>query len=230
MLKLEGTQEYEWVACLIGKTLGLPVQDAVILNPSISNSRNADGKLTSRVVDEHGNLGRYINNDDTLVQITLFTSDKVSLVHASEVFSDDAGGQGHLCYFYDRLPNDKMKRDFERVLILNWLISNHDMHAENYGCLYSTETFEIIGIAPSFDHNSALFNGAEPDWDFSEIIAPNIHHHSDVINKIESGYLDAVLEEVKDWLSPEQKDCVRNVGENLTKLFREKTKVTTQAQ
>ena len=80
MLKLGGTSEYEWVASVIGKALGLPVQDAIILNPSVSNKRSADGGWT----------GEPFSVDDTLVEISLFTSSKVSFVHAAELLADFA--------------------------------------------------------------------------------------------------------------------------------------------
>ena len=244
MLKLGGTSQYEWVSSTIGKALGLPVQEAVIVNPSVSNQRDDKGDLiVVQLRSENGELlnsengeplyGVAINLDDTLVKITLFTSDKISFVHASELFidpptpRDEKGpfrkardeGQHHR-YFYDKLPSEEFKRDFERVLILNWLISNHDMHVENYGCLYSPETFEIIGIAPSFDHNSAEFDGLIPELDVPDIVASNIKHHGDVIEKIESGCLDEVLDkEIKNWLSSEQKTCIKNVGTELVNLY-----------
>jgi hypothetical protein len=108
-----------------------------------------------------------------------------------------------------------MKRDFERVLILNWLISNHDMHGENFGCLYSPASFEIIGIAPSFDHNSADFDGMMPELDVPGIVAPSLKYHGDVMEKIKNGALDTVLDDVKDWLTPEQRAGVQAVAKEL---------------
>ena len=235
MQKLGGTQEREWVATVIGKALGLPVQDVIIKNPSISKSRGNDGAwLPLQVVDKTGTelfasdrTALYATpvayqSDDTLVEITLFTSENISLVHASEMFVNPDFGEAHRDgqhhrYFYDRLPDDNFKREFERVLILNWLISNHDMHGENFGCLYCPKTFELIGIAPSFDHNSADFDGTIPELDVPDIVIPNIKHHGDVISKIKAGCLDAALQEVGGWLAPEQKNCVKTVGEELVR-------------
>lgn len=104
-------------------------------------------------------------------------------------------------------------------MILNWLISNHDMHGENFGCLYSPKTFKLLGIAPSFDHNSADFDGTIPELDVPDIIMPCIKYHSDVISKIENGSLDAALDKVKNWLTAEQKNGVRTVGEQLINLY-----------
>jgi hypothetical protein len=156
----------------------------------------------------------------------LFTSNAASLVHASELFSgthfSEAHREGqHHRYFYERLPREEFKREFERVLILNWLISNHDMHGENFGCLYDPETFELTGIAPSFDHNSADFDGTMPELDVPDIVIPSLKYHGDVIEKIRVGALEQVLDTVKDWLTPEQKDGVRSVGDELLQLYKQ---------
>ena len=86
MLKLGGTPEREWITAVIGKRLGLSVQDVTILNPSISNNRNADGAWSKEIL-ELKNSSQSIVIDDTLVGISLFTSDKASFVHAAELFA-----------------------------------------------------------------------------------------------------------------------------------------------
>ncbi|GHU75554.1 hypothetical protein FACS1894188_06680 [Clostridia bacterium] len=198
LLKRGGTQEREWVASVIGEALNLPVQKAVILSPA-----EPSGK------------------DDALVSIELFTNENNSLVHASELFSNApdysescAVGQQHR-YFYDQLPNDALKYEFERVLILNWLISNHDMHGENFGCLYDPNTFEIKNITPSFDHNSADFDGTTPDFDVPGIVIPSLARHNDVIEKIKSGELETAVNSIGDWLTDEQKNGIKTVGQEL---------------
>jgi len=234
MLKCGGTQEREWAASVIGKALDLPVQDVIIKNPSVGGGRVEGGTRKSYVpagttLTGQISLNRIIDNsDDTLVEIALFTSENVSLVHASELLADTDFGEAHRAgqhhrYFYDWLPSETLKREFERVLILNWLISNHDMHGENFGCLYCPKTFEIIGIAPSFDHNSADFDGTVPELDVPGIVTPCIKYHEDVISKIESGKLEAALNGIGDWLTPEQKNGVRAVGEELINLYKDKT-------
>ena len=224
MLKIESSSKYEWVATVIGRALGISVQDVNVLYPNFGNVENIAEKLPKSVRPKQ-----------TLVEIPLFTSEKVSLVHASEVlpnlnevFPNEANSRTQEVenenwyhrYFYDSLPDEKLKREFERILILNWLISNHDMHLENFGCLYDPATFRITGIAPSFDHNSAAFDGLAPGEDVPGIVIPNIGHHEDIIAKIEAGCLETALEDVRDWLSPSQKECVRNVGKYLTDQFR----------
>jgi len=206
MLKRGGTEEREWIASVIGEALNLPVQTVAILNPT-----EPSGK------------------DDTLVEITLFTDEKNSLVHASELFAgnpdwDQACSNGqHHRYFYDRLSNESIKHNFERVLILNWLVSNHDMHGENFGCIYDPKDFKIKSVTPSFDHNSADFDGTMPDFDVPDIVIPALVHHADVIEKIKSGKLEASIQSIGNWLTEEQKAGIRTVGAELVdeyeKLF-----------
>ena len=204
MLKRGGTQEREWIATVIGKALDLPVQNAVIINSDISPIPDNPSET-----------------DNTLVQINLFTDENTSLVHASELFANNPdwseachNGMRHR-YFYDRLPDESMKHDFEQVLILNWLVSNHDMHEENFGCLYDPDTFIITGIAPSFDHNSSDYDGLIPDIDVPDIVVPSLIYHKDVIEKIKVGKLENALSEISNWLTEEQKQGIRNVANEL---------------
>jgi len=208
MRKIGGTQEYERVATMIGNSLDIPVQKSAIKSPSISGNRDSDGKF----------LNTY--SDDALVEIELFTNDTQSLVHANELlkgtdFQTAQRERKHHKYFYDRLPNEKIKRKFERILILNWLISNHDMHSENYGCLYSPATFEIMDVTPSYDHNSATFDGTTPELDIPDIVIPNLKHHEDILEKIEKGALEETLHDIGYWLTEEQKDNVRLIGKKI---------------
>ena len=228
MLKLGKAAEREWIAAVIGERLDIPVQTAVVLNPSLNGLRDNEGNWTGKTfVPKPGSHSLPFSYDDTLVEIKLFTSEKLSLAHASEMFIDKPKPKeiGQIRNFYDNLPSDSMKRDFERILMLNLLISNADLHNENYGCLYSPETFEIIDVAPSYDHNTAEFDDdVVMNEDITEIIFQKISHHEDIINKIENGVLEEALKEISNWLSQEQKDCVRSVGEQLVNIFHEKTK------
>jgi hypothetical protein len=45
----------------------------------------------------------------------------------------------------------------EDMLVFDALIANGDRHANNYGFLRSAATGELMGMAPLFDHNLALF-------------------------------------------------------------------------
>ena len=58
---------------------------------------------------------------------------------------------------------DPEKRMFEidaesiyKMWIVDFLISNRDRHGQNWGFYYDTETMEITGCHPLFDHNNAF--------------------------------------------------------------------------
>lgn len=68
---------------------------------------------------------------------------------------------------------------------------------------------EIIGVAPSFDHNSADFDGTIPELDVPDILADGVRYQGDVIEAIVAGKLETALDSIEAWLTPEQKDGVR---------------------
>lgn len=58
---------------------------------------------------------------------------------------------------------DPDKRMFEldgesiyKMWIVDFLISNRDRHGQNWGFFYDTETMELLGCHPLFDHNNAF--------------------------------------------------------------------------
>jgi hypothetical protein len=93
------------------------------------------------------------------------------------------------------------------------------MHGENFGCLYNPNTFEIQDIAPSYDHNSADFDGAIPDLDVPSIVTPALARHSDVIENIKSGKLEIAVNSVGDWLTEEQRAGIKAVGQVLIEEY-----------
>jgi len=217
MLKCYGFQEREWIATKIGECLGIPVQKSRMKSPSLNGYKDVNGVLDKEKVSS-SDLRKY-PLDDFLVEIDIFTTDELSLVHAREMGYYDKHGEdfytgNHRNIFYDHL-SEPMKRSFEKIIILNWLISNSDMHDENYGYLYNSDTFEIVDVTPSFDHNKAEFGEIVNEIDISKIVIPNLKYHQDIIYKIKNGYVDTVLEDVKEWLLPEHKLYVKELGNKL---------------
>ncbi|MDR1891501.1 MAG: hypothetical protein LBQ48_00585 [Oscillospiraceae bacterium] len=93
--------------------------------------------------------------DGDFVNIRLFTSNDVSLVHAAELkryFDTDE----EIYNEFKRNGRDDIAGQIERMYIFNYLIGNPDMHDENTGVLYDAKTFEFISLAPCFDHNIAF--------------------------------------------------------------------------
>ncbi len=95
----------------------------------------------------------------------LFTSEAVGLAKASAVF----GGVEHtipelLRYFTEIGSGDA----FRRMCVLDALILNPDRHYGNFGVLFDTETMDVLGMAPVFDHNRSLF----PELDNDQLASP----------------------------------------------------------
>lgn len=57
-------------------------------------------------------------------------------------------------------PEEEMFRidreSIYKMWIVDFLISNRDRHGQNWGFFYDTETMEILGCHPLFDHNNAF--------------------------------------------------------------------------
>ena len=90
----------------------------------------------------------------------LFTSELVGFVSMSELFGGSNCGDIYSdIKCLSSLPNSsKILYDYRCMLLLDSLTHNSDRHNENYGLLFNTDTFEIIGLAPIFDNDNSLFN------------------------------------------------------------------------
>lgn len=60
-----------------------------------------------------------------------------------------------------------------KMWIVDFLISNRDRHGQNWGFFYDTETMEILGCHPLFDHNNAFdidfMRDMDAPYQFSEM-------------------------------------------------------------
>lgn len=52
--------------------------------------------------------------------------------------------------------------DFVKMIFLDTVVANPDRHTANFGLLRNTQTGEMIGFAPIFDHNMALISRGYP--------------------------------------------------------------------
>jgi len=105
------------------------------------------------------------------IACTLFTDEQTSLVHASELlYPFNAPSQKDIyTKALDRFKGEPMERQLQRLFMFNYLVSNNDLHGENFGFLYSPKTFELLCVAPAYDFNSA-FEG----WRGVELYDPDI--------------------------------------------------------
>lgn len=65
-----------------------------------------------------------------------------------------------------KLMGSHILEAFEDMVVFDCLTMNYDRHSTNFGLMRNNETGEILGMAPLFDHNLALFPEDMPS-DFS---------------------------------------------------------------
>ncbi len=143
------------------------------------------------------------------IKIKLFTNDKVSLVHASELKeyynSDDE--LYNLIYADGRTD---IAGQMQRMFIYNFIIGNPDLHEDNYGLLYDSDTMHFISLSPCYDHNIAFQEGfsglSRGRLSGSSILTLDeytklfIKSHQDIVEKLK--HLD--LSEVSKYLNERQ--------------------------
>lgn len=160
--------------------------------------------------------------DGDKVACKLFTNDRVSLVHALE-FLYDFDVETYKDMFTIALSrfksNAKIYGQLQRLFLFNYLVTNNDLHGENFGFLYDTETFEITGIAPAFDFNSAF-----EEWDNIDVFDPTLFP---LLGKFANDNIELVqnLVKIKEilatdrFLNDKQKNCVISRAEYLMSLL-----------
>ena len=83
----------------------------------------------------------------------LFTSESLGLAKMNSVFGREVTVPVLLEYF-DSLGSADA---FRRMCVLDAIILNPDRHYGNFGVLFNNDTLEVLGMAPVFDNNRALF-------------------------------------------------------------------------
>ena len=95
----------------------------------------------------------------------LFTNEAMGLAKASAVFRGEERTIPELLAFFDGIGSGDA---FRRMCVLDALILNTDRHYGNFGVLFDTDTLEIQGMAPVFDHNRSLL----PELDNAQLADP----------------------------------------------------------
>lgn len=91
-----------------------------------------------------------------LVKIELFTNANASLVHAREIGEYFDYSPALLTDVFALIGREDLKMQIDQLYIFNYLIGNIDLHSENFGFLFDNKTFDIISVAPFFDHNMSF--------------------------------------------------------------------------
>lgn len=95
----------------------------------------------------------------------LFTTEATGLVKAGTVFREEQTIPRLLAYCQAHGGDS----DFRRMCVLDAIILNPDRHYGNFGFLFDNRTMAVIGMAPVFDNNRALF----PELDEDELATPD---------------------------------------------------------
>ena len=109
-------------------------------------------------------LDRY--HDKLVSKCALFTDEARGLAKASVVFRGEQTIPRLLAYCQALGCDD----DFRRMCVLDALTLNPDRHYGNFGFLFDNETMQLLGMAPVYDNNRALFPEldedqlTQPDW------------------------------------------------------------------
>lgn len=95
----------------------------------------------------------------------LFTNEAVGLTKAGTVFCGEERTIPKLLAFFEGIGSGDA---FRRMCVLDAVILNTDRHYGNFGVLFNTDTLEIQGMAPVFDHNRSLL----PELDNDQLADP----------------------------------------------------------
>jgi len=95
----------------------------------------------------------------------LFTNEALGLAKASAVFRGEERTIPELLAYFESIGSGDA---FRRMCILDAIILNTDRHYGNFGVLFDTDTLEVRGMAPVFDHNRSLL----PELDNDQLAAP----------------------------------------------------------
>ena len=95
---------------------------------------------------------------DGAVACTLFTDERTSMVHALEMLYPFNPPTTRDIYVkaLEKYAGTALEKQLQRLFMFNYLVCNFDFHGENFGFLYSPESFELLGVAPAYDFNSAF--------------------------------------------------------------------------
>jgi hypothetical protein len=91
---------------------------------------------------------------------------------------------GHFLYCCERLGVPGAKDALDKMLTLDYIISNEDRHFNNFGLLRNAETLEWLGLAPIFDSGTSLWHDTPAIGSFVEC-KPFTKNHASQIKLVE---------------------------------------------
>lgn len=91
-----------------------------------------------------------------------FTTEDIGFIPYAALGSDSS-----FVKMIDKFIEQGYKDSIAEMFVFDALIFNEDRHKGNFGFLFDTNTYKILGMAPLFDHNVSLLCYAEED-DFND--------------------------------------------------------------
>ena len=122
-------------------------------------------QLAQRICSNAVKYDLTVYHDKLVSKCPLFTSEAVGLVKAGTIFR----GEQTVPRLLDFFQTLGCGNDFRRMCVLDAIALNPDRHYGNFGFLFDNRTMELIGMAPVFDNNRALF----PELDNEALAAPD---------------------------------------------------------
>ena len=122
-------------------------------------------QLTQHVCPNAVQYDLELYHDKLVSKCPLFTTEATGLAKASAVFH----GEQTIPRLLDYCQTLGSDSNFRRMCVLDAITLNPDRHYGNFGFLFDNQTMEIIGMAPVFDNNRALF----PELDEDALAAPD---------------------------------------------------------
>ena len=122
-------------------------------------------QLASRICPKAVQYDLDVYHDKLVSKCPLFTTESTGLAKAGAVFRGEQTIPRLLDYCLALGSDD----DFRRMCILDAVTLNPDRHYGNFGFLFDNQTMTILGMAPVFDNNRALF----PELDEDALTAPD---------------------------------------------------------
>lgn len=116
-------------------------------------------EIASRICKQHVPYTVVRYRGSLASKCPLFTSEQKGFVPIYRCIKEEY----NLTNIMDYMSRHDAEEDFRRMLVLDALVLNTDRHAGNYGMLFETDSMEVTGMAPVFDHNQALLPYAEQE-------------------------------------------------------------------
>ena len=116
----------------------------------------------------------------------------------------------HFLFCCEKLGIPNVQNSLDKMLALDYIISNEDRHYNNFGAIRNADTLEWLGLAPVYDsgtslwHNTPYIGSATPCKPFKKTHSEQIRLVKD-LSWFEIGALDTFAGEVMGILSKSKK-------------------------